>query len=72
MLGQERNQVVDTVIDTVVRGKVGLDSREQEHGAVSSAATVNRIRGCLRSPGGKSTYTLGPWLWEMAIASSVE
>ena len=39
VLLHEGNEVVDGVVDTVVSRKVGLDGREEQHGAVSTAPT---------------------------------
>ena len=40
VLGKEVKEVVDGVVDTVVGAEAGLDLREEQHGAVSTSATV--------------------------------
>jgi hypothetical protein len=69
VLSEEGDQVVDAVVDTVVGLKVGLDGREQEHGAVGSTTTVNQIQDSCQFVDLKYAYALGPWLWLMAMAS---
>jgi hypothetical protein len=70
VLGEEGDQVVDAVVDAVVRREVGLDGREQEHGAVRSTSAVG-ARSVRRTRDGRrsSAYALGPLLWLMAMAS---
>ena len=43
VLLHEGNEVVDGVVDTVVGLEVGLDGREEQHGAVSTSATREQI-----------------------------
>ena len=66
-------EVVDTVGDTVVGLEERLNSREEEHGAVSSAATV---QNCVLADNSAAvavrTHALGPLLREIATASSVD
>jgi hypothetical protein len=40
---EERDQVVHAVVDSVVRGKVGLDGREEEHRAVGAATGLGAL-----------------------------
>jgi hypothetical protein len=40
---EERDQVVDAVVDTVVCGEVGLDGREEEHRAVGATAGLGTL-----------------------------
>ena len=41
MLGEEGDEVVDGVVDTIVSSEERLDGREQEHRAISSSTTVD-------------------------------
>ena len=43
VLGQERDEVVDRVVNTVVSGEERLDGREKEHRAVSSSTAVTTV-----------------------------
>lgn len=43
VLLHERNQVVDAVVDTVVRLKIRLNGREEEHRAIGSPTTSFQI-----------------------------
>ena len=72
-LREEGDQVVDTVADAVVRVEGWLDSGEDEHRAVGSSTTVQLSMLSKSCPliSYAYTYAAGPWLREMAMASSV-
>ena len=73
VFGQEGNEVVDGVVDTIVSSEKRFDGGEQEHRAVSSAATV---QNCVLADNSAAvavrTHALGPLLREIATASSVD
>ena len=62
VLLHERDQVVDGVVDTIVGVEVGLDRREQKHGAVSTASTAKTMYQKRVGQTIVHAYALGPWL----------
>lgn len=67
----EGDQVVDTIINPVVRMEVRLNGGKEEHRSVGTATAVrNDFSMHAIKDGKRYTYALGPLLLEMAIASS--